>query len=114
MRQLFQARRLCVKSIGKCSNIGTTSRDLHYQNSGPDYRSVRINPAARRGTALGVFPLDLVDSTDEEIERLVEVRDGSFTTEPSRAIIQQCPLRPDSDRSRHESELTRCAGSRRQ
>src|SRR5450830_995042 len=58
------------------NNIGTTSRDLHYQNSGPDYRSVRINPAARRGTALGVFPLDLVDSTDEEIERLVEVRDG--------------------------------------
>src|SRR5450759_4904946 len=78
------------------TNIGTTSRDLHYQNSGPDYRSVRINPAARRGTALGVFPLDLVDSTDEEIERLVEVRDGSLATEPPRASADQCPLLSNS------------------
>src|SRR5450759_2402452 len=74
------------------TNIGTTSRDLHYQNSGPDYRSVRINPAARRGTALGVFPLDLVDSTDEEIERLVEVRDGSLANDPFSASSDQCPL----------------------
>src|SRR5450759_5283989 len=74
------------------TNIGTTSRDLHYQNSGPDYRSVRINPAARRGTALGVFPLDLVDSTDEEIERLVEVRDGAFTTDAFNAGSDHCPL----------------------
>src|ERR1019366_8547753 len=82
------------------TNIGTTSRDLHYQNSGPDYRSVRINPAARRGTALGVFPLDLVDRTDEEIERLVEVRDGSFTTDAFNAgsdprLQPQAAFRPD-------------------
>jgi hypothetical protein len=30
-------------------------------------------------------------------------------TEPLRAKIQQCPLCPESDRSRHGSELTLCA-----
>jgi len=39
-----------------------------------------------------VFPLDLVDSTDEEIERLVEVRDGSLANDPFSASSDQCPL----------------------
>src|SRR5450756_1046070 len=39
------------------------------------------------------------------------VRDGSVATEVTRAKIQQCPLRPDSEQSRHGSELTRCARS---
>ena len=39
-----------------------------------------------------MFPLDLVDSTDEEIERLVEVRDGSFTTDAFNAGSDHCPL----------------------
>ena len=59
-----------------------------------------------------MFPLDLVDRTDEEIERLVEVRDGSFTTDAFSASSGQCPLCAESDRSRHESELTRCANRR--
>jgi hypothetical protein len=39
-----------------------------------------------------VFPLDLVDSTDEEIERLVEVRDGSIAAEPFSPSAALCPL----------------------
>ena len=59
-----------------------------------------------------MFPLDLVDSTDEEIERLVEVRDGSFATELVKVDAGTCPLRSESDLILRRSEMTRCAISR--
>src|SRR5665811_500669 len=45
----------------------------------------------------------------EQIPIRPDVRDGSFATGAFRASAGQCPLCAESDDSRHESELTRCA-----
>jgi hypothetical protein len=56
--------------------------------------------------------LELVDSTDEEIERLVEVRFGSFATDAFSASANQCPLRSESDQIGEMPRMTLSANNR--
>src|SRR5450759_4569233 len=72
--------------------------------------------ASRRSTRASTMKIALLTRfrTEFMVERKVclssnDVAVGSFTTEPSRAKIQHCPLCSKSDHSRQESELTLCA-----